>query len=144
MSRVSLSALSQVLDRLGSDCGAERAAAGLIASKMVADAGASWPALLSGPATLPEPLPNFDGASPTDVKPNRMAKYHAKAWLDRLDQLGGMTEAEQRFVWITWKRLTSRPGTLVTVGEQQQLYELYNRRATAERLRALKRGHPTQ
>ncbi|WP_421993603.1 hypothetical protein [Roseococcus sp.] len=129
-----------MLDRLGSDSGSERAAAGLIAAKMVHESGASWAALLSGIGTELRQIPLATGGSwTTDIKANRMSKFQAKAWLDQLDLLGGMTEAEQRFVWVTWKRLTSEPGSRVTVGEQQQLRDLYSRRVTPERVRAYRR-----
>ncbi|WP_421993601.1 hypothetical protein [Roseococcus sp.] len=45
---ISLSKLSKVLDRLASDHVGERAAAGIIASRIIADAGMNWAQILAG------------------------------------------------------------------------------------------------
>lgn len=49
--------LAAILGRLGSDFDGERAAAGLLASKLLRDRGLTWAELLDRPAPTPPPSP---------------------------------------------------------------------------------------
>lgn len=127
MTDISLRKLAKILDRLASDQAGERAAAGLIASRILREAGANWNDVLANPTTLGVEHVCCS-ATKAPERPKKIRTHQAKIWLRFLDYRGGLKDAEQRFVWRSWMRLTREPRAELGDHDLQQLWELYWRK----------------